>query len=82
VPLSKTEVVAEFMRDSTHKIHLAGKPLAMSVSNTMENSTRSKAFSKSSFRITISLLDWWHWCRNSKAHPRQSYMVLPLIKPY
>jgi hypothetical protein len=57
VPLSRTEVVAEFMRDSTHKIHLAGKPLALSISNTIENSTRSNAFSKSSFRITISVLD-------------------------
>jgi hypothetical protein len=60
VPLSRTEGVAEFRRDSTHRIHLAGKPLALSISSTIENSTRSNAFSKSSFRITISLLDWWH----------------------
>jgi hypothetical protein len=58
VPLSGTEVVAEFRRDSTHRIHLARKPLALSISSTIENSTRSNAFSKSSLRITIFLLDW------------------------
>jgi hypothetical protein len=35
-----------------------GKPLACSISKTVECSTRSKAFSKSSFRIIISLLEW------------------------
>jgi hypothetical protein len=23
-------------------------------------------------RIIISLPEWWHWCNNTKAQPRQS----------
>jgi hypothetical protein len=49
---------------------LLGKPFTLSISSTRSCSTRSKAFLKSSLRTTISLLEWWHWCKYSKAHPR------------
>jgi hypothetical protein len=44
-------------------------------------SNLSKAFSKSSFRITISFFDWWQRWRNWNVQARQSWIVLPLIKP-
>jgi len=32
--------------------------------------------------MTISLLEEWHWHKYSKAHPKQSWIVLPCRKPY
>lgn len=65
-----------------HKHHLLGKPLASKICTIAECSTISKAFSKSSLRIMISLLEWWHWWRYSKAQPKQSCIVLLCRNPY
>jgi hypothetical protein len=58
VPLRSTEEVAVDNSSSIYLNHFGGKPLACSISKMVECSTRSKAFSKSSFRIIISLLEW------------------------
>lgn len=42
----------------------------------------SNAFPKSNFKMIISLFDYWHWWIYSKAHTRQSWIVLFFIKPY
>ena len=45
-------------------------------------STLSKAFSKSSFKMTIPFLEWWHKCKYSKAQSTQSWIVLDLLNPH
>lgn len=82
VPFMRTEEVAEDRRSCAHWIHFSGNPLALNICSTTTCSIRSKAFSKSNFRMMISLLDWWQWCKYSKAHPKQSWIVLPLTNPY
>lgn len=53
------------------------------ISNTSRRSSMvSKAFSKSSLRRIISLLDCSHWWMYSKDQAKQSWIVLPLINPY
>jgi hypothetical protein len=49
--------VPEFRIWEIQEHHLAGKPLAYRMLNIELCSTMSKAFSKSSFRIIISLLE-------------------------
>jgi hypothetical protein len=57
VPLRSTEEVAVERRSLIQQIHLFGKPLACNMAKRVECSVRSKAFSKSNLRITISYLD-------------------------
>ena len=58
------------------------KPILFIISNMAPCSILSKAFSKSSLRIIISLFEVWQRCKFSKDHARQSWVVLVLIKPY
>jgi hypothetical protein len=64
------------------EIQVCPKPLASNNFRMVECSILSKAFSKSSFSVTISFLDWWHRCRYSNAQAKQSWMVLCLRNPY
>jgi hypothetical protein len=82
IPLSRTAVQAEFRMLVTHRIQLSGKPRLDMICNITWCSTKSNAFSKSSFRMVASLLDWWHWWMYSKHQAKQSWIVLDLIKPY
>jgi hypothetical protein len=81
-PWRWTVVEAELRILVTQWIQLAGRPRLDMTWMIAWCSTKSKAFSKSSFKIMISLLDWWHWWRYSKHQARQSWMVLDLMKPY
>jgi len=59
VPLSRIEDLPEVRIFSIQFIHFAGKPLCFMTWRLTWCSTLSKAFSKSSFRITISFLECW-----------------------
>ena len=81
-PFSSTADVPEEKISLIQWIQVSGKPICCITDNIVLCSTVSKAFSKSSFRITISLLEWWHWWMNSKHQAKQSCIVLDLIKSY
>ena len=81
-PLSSTEEVPVLRIFLIQFVHFSPKPLALRSWIMASCSTLSKAFSKSSFRITNSFFDLWHKWRYSKAQARQSWIVLVLMKPY
>jgi hypothetical protein len=64
------------------KIQVFPKPLASNNFRMVECSILSMAFSKSSFSMAISFLEWSHRCRYSNAQAKQSWMVLCLRNPY
>lgn len=82
IPLRRTEEVPDSRRLLIQLIHFWENPLCCRVSKMNWCPILSKAFSKSSFKMTISFLEWWQRCRNWKAQPKQSWIVLPLINPY
>jgi hypothetical protein len=57
-PLRRMEEEAESRIILVQLIHLAGKPNFFMMARMVPCSMVSKAFSKSSFRITISLFEW------------------------
>jgi hypothetical protein len=57
VPFNQTEEVATPKISKTQCNHLSEKPLALSISRIRECSIKSKVFSKSNLRTTISLLE-------------------------
>jgi hypothetical protein len=81
-PLSRIEDVPELKIWEIQVHHLSRKPLACKTFSMDLCSTMSKAFSKSNLRMTISLLEVWHWHKYLNAHPKQSGIVLPCINPY
>ena len=82
VPFKRIEEKPEVKITDIHCNHLPGKPICFMIWMTSQCSMVSKALAKSSFRIIISFLLWWHWWMYSKHHAMQSWIVLLLIKPY
>jgi hypothetical protein len=58
------------------------KPRCFIMRRIVECSMVSKSLVKSSLMVRISCLDCWQWWMYSKAHARQSWIVLVLMKPY
>lgn len=81
-PFKSTEEDAVVNNILIHLSHLCGNPRLSIIKRIEECSTVSKALAKSSLRIKISFLDWWHWCMYWKDQARQSWIVLFLINPY
>jgi len=81
-PLRMTAKVPELKMRCIHWIRLSGNLFCSIILIIKLCSTLSKAFSKSSLRMTISLLDWWQRCRNNRDQAKQSCMHLCLMKPY
>ena len=80
-PLSKIDDTPGLKILSTQLTHLLEKPLCLRTCKITWCSMLSKAFSKSSFKMTISFLEWWQRWKNY-AQSRQYWMVLSLMKPY
>lgn len=81
-PFNNTPNVPELIIILIHFNHLGLNPLCHSMSMITSCSILSNAFSKSSFKITISFLICLHRNRYSKAHSKQSWMDISLIKTY
>jgi hypothetical protein len=81
-PFSRTVVDLEFRILSIELIQISGRPSWAIINKITWCSTRSKAFSKSNYRIIAFLLEWWHWWMYSKHQTRQSWIVLVQMKPY
>ena len=81
-PFKITDEDPELRMALIQEIHLLPKPLASMILRIASCSILSKAFSKSSFRMTSSFFDLWQMWRYSRAQARQSFIVLDLIKPY
>jgi hypothetical protein len=81
-PLRTTEVVAYWRIEVVHCNHWSLNPNCCIICRIQVCSIVSKALMKSSFKITISLLDCWHWCIYLKGQAKQSWMVLHLMNSY
>jgi hypothetical protein len=81
-PLTNTEEVPVSSIIFTQKMNFSGNPMALKTSFIASCSIESKAFSKSSLRIIVGFLDALHWWIYSKDQAMQSWIVLPLMKPY
>jgi hypothetical protein len=82
IPFNNTAECPELRMLWIHPIHYSENPLCLITSKITWCSSLSKAFSISNLRTITFFLDLWHKCRNWNAHARQSWMVLPLMKPY
>lgn len=81
-PFSRTDDVPVWRMDFIQEVHLLPKPLCFIIFRIASCSILSSAFSKSNFRITISLLDDLQIWRYSNAQARQSWIVVDLMNPY
>ena len=82
IPFKMIDEVLELRILLIQPTHLSQKPLNLRICRIAWCSTLSKAFSKSSFKMTISFLEWWQRWRNWNVQARQSWIVLLFIKPY
>jgi hypothetical protein len=82
MPLKITEEVPKDGILDIHVRYFPGKPMCCMTWIMIVCSTVSKAFAKSSFKMIISRLIWWHWWIYWKLQARQSWIVLLLIKLY
>src|SRR4051812_13113008 len=67
---------------SIHPNHLEQNPIRLMISIIGLCSIVSNALAKSCFSTTIGVPEALHWCRNSNAQPRQSWIDLPFKNPY
>src|ERR1041385_7905180 len=79
MPFNRTDEDPVSNSCCTQILHFNGKPLCFKISRMASCSIESKAFSKSILSRIRGLLDWWHWCRYSKAQAIQSWIDLSLM---
>ena len=75
-PFRRILVVPDEKMLGIQEIQVWPKPLCLRMSRMNSCSSLSKVFSKSSLRMITFFLEWWQMCRYSKAHARQSCIVL------
>ena len=72
--------VSKILLTQLHQVDV--KPRWCSMHKMVLCSIVSKAFSKSSLRMIISCLEYWHWWMYSNDQARQSCIVLFFMNPY